>query len=111
MKRTLFLLICIALLVSLAQITWAQDKQRVKLKHIAGEVAAYDNSIKTMTVRGKRIEILITLDDKTSIKAKRESRSASDIKVGDMVAVKYIESEGRNIARIIEIEIENAEKK
>ncbi len=98
-------ILCFFLLffLSLSCFTTAQDKPRVKLKHIAGEVVAYDTTVKAMTVRGKKNEIFITLDEKTAIKVGKEAKGPADIKVGDLINVKYIEEGGKNLARHIEI--------
>ncbi len=96
-------IVCFLLFVSLSCLATAQDKPRVKLKHIAGEVVAYDSTVKAMTVRGKKNEIFITLDDKTTIKVGKETKGLTDLKVGDVVNVKYIDEGGKNLARQIEI--------
>lgn len=104
-----FSLIIISLMITISVFfanSFAQDKQRIKIKQITGDIVAYDSSIKTMTVKGKRAEIIIILDEKTVIKEKKNLKSHSDIKVGDRVVIKYSEIEGKNIAKSIEIKQE-----
>lgn len=69
----------------------AKTEQKAKVKQITGEVAAVDAAAKTITVKGKKAEVVISADEKM----------LADVKVGDKVVVKYTEQDGKNIAKSI----------
>lgn len=69
----------------------AKTEQKAKVKQITGEVAAVDAVAKTITVKGKKAEVVISADEKM----------LADVKVGDKVVVKYTEQDGKNIAKSI----------
>jgi len=109
MKKPLLFIIClvIAALVSVNGFT----VEKVKVRMITGDVVTVDAAVKTLTVKGKKAEIVISVDDKTTVRIDREKKTLSDINVGDRVTVKYAESEGNNIARSIEIKTAKTGKK
>jgi hypothetical protein len=109
MKRPLLFIICF--LVAVFIIGSAVAAEKVKVKLITGEVVTVDVTVKTLTVKGKKAEVVIIGDDKTIVKMDKEKKTLSDINVGDRVTVKYAQTEGKNIARTIEIKTAKAEKK
>ncbi|WP_333653506.1 hypothetical protein [Dissulfurispira sp.] len=109
MKKVFSIVLSILLVLSIAGVAVAKEK--VKVKHITGDVAAVDAAAKSLTVKGKRAEVVISTDEKTVVKAEKEKKSLSDVKVGDKVTVKYSEVEGKNIAKSIEIKPAKTEKK
>jgi len=100
MKKILLIVLSCLILLSMPGLAAAVEK--VKVKHIAGEVAAVDAAANSLTVRGKRAEVVITANEKTSVKLEKKNASLADLKIGDKVTVKYSETDGKNIARSIE---------
>lgn len=95
MKRPLAATIVILTLMAFATIGFAAEKQ------ITGEVKAVDTAAKTITVVKKDMEVVITVDDKTTITINKEKKALSDVKAGDTVTVAYVEKEGKKIAKSI----------
>ena len=58
---------------------------------VSGEVAAVDTAAKTITVKGKKADVVITVDDKT----------LADVKAGDKVTAKYTTADGKNTAKSV----------
>ncbi|MGO9016557.1 MAG: hypothetical protein ACLQF0_16465 [Dissulfurispiraceae bacterium] len=109
MKKPLLYIICFLVAFFIIGSAIAADK--VIVKQITGDVVTIDVAIKTLTVKGKKAEVVITADDKTVVKMNKEKKTLSDIKVGDKVTLKYAEIEGKNIARYIKIKPAKTEKK
>ena len=109
MKKPLLYVICF--LVAVLMIGSAIAAEKVIVKQITGDVVTIDVAVKTLTVKGKKAEVVITADDKTTVKMNKEKKTLSDIKVGDKVTLKYAEIEGKKIARSIEIKTATTEKK
>lgn len=101
MKKILLIVFTGIIFFSLAGLVSAVDK--VKVKQIAGEVAAVDAMANSMTVKGKMAEKVMTTDEKTVVKAEKKISSLSEIKIGDKVTVKYHEIGSNNIATSIEV--------
>jgi uncharacterized protein YxeA len=79
----------------------AEKKAPAKVKQVTGEVAAVDAAAKTLTVKGKKGDVALMADDKTSVKMGKEKKALADVKAGDKVAVKYAEMDGKNVAKSI----------
>ncbi|MBI5203668.1 MAG: hypothetical protein HZA11_01995 [Nitrospirae bacterium] len=79
----------------------AEKKVAAKIVQVTGEVAAVDAAAKTITVKGKKGDVVITVDDKT----------LADIKAGDKVTVKYATAGGKNTAKKVTKAEKKAEKK
>lgn len=81
--------------------------ETLKVMFVTGKVKAVDTVAQTITVvkkvKGKEEETVITLDEKTSIALGKKKKELTDIKVGDVVTVKYKEVEGKNVAKSITI--------
>ena len=69
----------------------AEKKAPVKVKHVTGEVTAMDAQAKTITVKGKKGDVVIAVDDKMM----------AAVKAGDKVVVKYTEADGKNTAKSV----------
>jgi pyruvate dehydrogenase E2 component (dihydrolipoamide acetyltransferase) len=82
----------------------AEKKAPAKVKQVTGEVVAVDAKAKTLTVKGKKADVVLTADDKAAAKL-------ADVKVGDKVTVKYKETDGKNVATGIVAKKAKAEKK
>jgi len=109
MKKPLLFVICFFAAVLMTGSAIAADK--VIVKQITGDVVTIDVAVKTLTVKGRKAEVVITADDKTTVKVNKEKKTLSDIKVGDKVTLKYAEVEGKKIARSIEIKTAKTGKK
>jgi Cu/Ag efflux protein CusF len=120
MKKIIALLVAVLFVLSVSSISFAypqaekgmpkaeekkaepeKSEKKAKVKQITGEVAAVDTAAKTITVKGKKAEVVISADEKM----------LADIKVGDKVVVKYAEQDGKNIAKSIKKSAAKAEKK
>jgi hypothetical protein len=58
---------------------------------VTGEVVAVDAAAKTLTVKGKKGDVALSVEEKAAAKL-------ADIKMGDKVTVKYKEADGKNVA-------------
>ncbi|MCX5718248.1 MAG: hypothetical protein NTW44_08130 [Nitrospirae bacterium] len=77
----------------------AEKKAAEKVMQVTGEVAAVDAAAKTITVKGKKGDVVISVDDKT----------LADVKAGDKVTAKYTSADGKNTAKAVKVK--KAEKK
>lgn len=68
-----------------------EKKAAIKVMQVTGEVAAVDAAAKTITVKGKKGDVVIAVDDKT----------LAGIKAGDKVEAKYTAAEGKNTAKAV----------
>ncbi|MCL4476076.1 MAG: hypothetical protein M1508_07615 [Nitrospirae bacterium] len=68
-----------------------KKKAPAKVKQVTGEVVAVDAAAKTLTVKGKKGEVALTVEEKAAAKL-------ADVKMGDKVTVKYKEVDGKNVA-------------
>src|SRR5208283_3559266 len=109
MKKPLLYVICF--LIAVIMIGSANAADKVIVRQIAGDVVTIDVAVKTLTVKGRKAEVVITADDKTTVKVNKEKKTLSDIKVGDKVTLKYAEVEGKKIARSIDIKTATTENK
>jgi Cu/Ag efflux protein CusF len=81
----------------------SDKKARAKTKQITGEVTEFDVNSKTVSVKGKNGTVTLVFTDKTNVIMGRETRSLSDVQIGDRVTIKYRESDGKRTAKRIEI--------
>jgi len=88
----------------------AEKKAPAKVKQVTGEVAAVDAKANTLTVKGKKGDVMVNADDKTSVKVGKEKKSLADVKAGDKVTVKYAEMDGKNVAKSIMVSAAPAKK-
>lgn len=70
-----------------------EKKAAVKVMQVTGEVAAVDAAAKTITVKGKKGDVVISVDDKT----------LADVKAGDKVTAKYTTADGKNTAKKVTV--------
>jgi Cu/Ag efflux protein CusF len=125
MKKAIALIVSLLFVLSVAGLSFAAEKAvapaaektvekkaPVKVKWLTGEVTAVDAAANTVTVKGRKAELTLTANDKTSIKMGKEKKTLADVKVGDKVSTKYSEVEGKNVAKSIMIRSEmKTEKK
>jgi Cu/Ag efflux protein CusF len=79
----------------------AEKKAPAKVKWVTGEVTAVDATAKTITVKGKKGEVVIAVDEKV----------LSEVKAGDKVKAKYTEADGKNTAKSVKKVAAKAMKK
>lgn len=130
MKKTLAIIVSLIFVLSFAGLSFAADKavekkaepvkaekkapameekkaepakavKKAAVKTVTGDVAAVDAKAKTITVKGKKGDVVIAADDKMM----------ADIKAGDKVVVKYTEADGKNTAKSVKKAAAKAEKK
>lgn len=109
MRKVFYIIMAMFLVVAVAGSAGAAEK--VKIKQYTGEVVTIDATAKSLTVKGKKAEIVFTADEKTTVKVGKEKKSLTDVKIGDKVVVKYSEVDGKNLVRSIEVKPEKTEKK
>ena len=68
-----------------------EKKAPAKVKQVVGEVTAMDAKAKTITVKGKKGDVVIAVDDKMM----------AAVKAGDKVVVKYTEADGKHTAKSV----------
>jgi len=83
----------------------------LKIVHLAGETTSVNPKTSKLTIRGKDGEVDIYATEKTNILIGRDKGSVSDIAAGTKATVKYIEMDGKNIARSIFIIQDTPEEK
>ncbi len=109
MKRSFLYIFSFLVAVFIIGSAVAADKVIVKI--VTGDVVTVDMTVKILTIKGRKAEVVISADDKTTVKIDKEKKTLSDVKVGDMATVKYAVIEGKNIARSIDIKPLKTEKK
>lgn len=88
-----------------------EKKAPEKVKQVTGDVAAVDAKANTLTVKGKKGDVMLSADDKTTVKIGKDKKTLADVKVGDKAVVKYVEADGKNTAKSITVEAAKAEMK
>ena len=83
----------------------------LKIVHLAGETTSVNPKAGRLTIRGKDGEVDIYATEKTNILIGRDKGRLSDIAAGTKATVKYLEIDGKNIARSIFIVQEAPEEK
>jgi len=79
----------------------AEKKAPAKKHQVTGEVAAVDAAANSITVKGKKGDVVISAD----------AKMLADVKVGDKVVAKYEEKDGKNVAKSVKKAAKKAEKK
>ena len=83
----------------------------LKIIHLAGETTSVNPKAGRLTVRGKDGDVDIYSTEKTVIRIGRDIGRLTDIAAGNKATVKYLEMDGKNIARSIFIVQEPLEEK
>ena len=86
-------------------------KKPLKIIHLAGETTSINPRAGKLTIRGKDGDVDIYATEKTIIHIGRDQSRLSDITAGNKATVKYLEIDGKNIARSIFIAQEAPEEK
>jgi hypothetical protein len=73
----------------------------LKIIHLAGDTISVNPKMSKLTVRGKDGDVDIYATEKTIIHIGRDKSRLSDISAGNKATVKYLEIDGKNVARSI----------
>jgi Cu/Ag efflux protein CusF len=115
MKKAIAIVLSIMFVFALTSATFAAEKKAGKAMQVTGEVTNIDAKANTLTVKGKKGDVAISVDDKTAIMAGKEKKSLADVKVGDKVKVMYSDADGKMMAKSVHMmgakKMEKMEKK
>ena len=75
----------------------------VKIMWVSGEVATVDANSNAIIVKGKKNDFTIYCDENTKITVGKEIIAFTGIQVGDKVAARFMDEDGRYIAKSIAI--------
>lgn len=114
MKKAIAIIVAVLFVFALTSISFAAEKEAAPVKaeekkapekvmSVTGDVVAVDAKAMTLTVKGKKGDVALSTNDKTTVKMGKEKKALADVKVGDKVKVKYTEVDGKNIAKSIAI--------
>ncbi len=122
MKKAIAIMVSVLFVLSVAGLSFAAEKAaaekkeapaktekkaKAKVMSASGEVVAVDAKAMTLTVKGKKGEVALTVDDKTTF---AKGKSLADVKVGDTATVKYAETDGKNVAKHVTSKAAKAKK-
>jgi Cu/Ag efflux protein CusF len=123
MKKAIAIVLSLVLMFAFTAVTFAAEKaaapaekkeaapaKKVAKKQVTGEVAAVDAKANTLTVKGKKGDVTVSTDDKTTVVAGKVKKTLADVKAGDKVSVKYTEADGKNTATKVSIMAAPAKK-
>jgi Cu/Ag efflux protein CusF len=97
MKKIIAIVVALIFVLAFTSASFAAAKTH----SVTGEVTAVDSAAKTVTLKAKKGEVVISIAEKTSIKEGKEKKSLADIKAGDKVTVMYTEADGKMTAKSI----------
>jgi len=104
MRKAIAIIVALLFVLSVAGLSFAAEKKApAKVKQVAGEVTAVDAKANTLTVKGKKAEVSLTTDEKTTVTIGKEKKTLDDVMVGDKATVKYAEVDGKNVAKSIAV--------
>lgn len=124
MKKAIAIIVAVLFVFALTSISFAAEKKAApapmekkeaspakveekkapeKVMSVTGDVVAVDAKAMTLTVKGKKGDVALSTNDKTTVKMGKEKKALADVKVGDKAKVKYTEVDGKNIAKSIAI--------
>lgn len=96
MKKAIVLIVSLLFVLSALGISFAKERHHAtKAMHVSGEVTAVDAAANTLTIKGKKGEVALTTTDKTRF---AEGKTLADVKVGDKLAAKYSDKDGKMMA-------------
>ena len=96
MKKALTIIVSVLIVFSVVGLSFAYDKEHAtKEMHVSGEVTAVDASANTLTIKGEKGEVVLTITDKTKF---AEGKTLAEVKVGDKLSAKYSEKDGTMMA-------------
>ncbi len=96
MKKALAIIVSVLIVLSVVGLSFAKDKKHsTKAMLVSGEVTAVDAAANTLTIKGKKGEVMLTITDKTKF---AEGKTLADVKIGDKLSAKYSEKDGNMMA-------------
>ena len=96
MKKALAIIVSVLIVLSVVGLSFAKEKKHsTKGMYVSGEVTAVDAVANTLTIKGKKGEVMLTTTDKTKF---AEGKTLADVKVGDKLSAKYSEKDGNMVA-------------
>lgn len=115
MKKSIAIVLSLVLMFAFTAVTFAAEKaaapaekkeapakkevaKKAAKKQVTGEVTAVDAKANTLTVKGKKGDVMLSTDDKTTVMAGKEKKTLADVTVGEKVTVHYSEADGKNVA-------------
>ena len=122
MKKTIAIVLSLVLMFAFTAVTFADEKaaapaekkaahaMKAVKKQVTGEVTAVDAKANTLTVKGKKGDVMVSTDDKTTVMAGKDKKTLADVKAGDKVTVNYTEADGKNVAAKVAIKAAPAKK-
>ena len=118
MKKTIAVVLSLVFILAVTSITFAAEKQaapatapekkmaapaaKATEMHVKGDITAVDAKAMTVTVKGKKGDVTVMVDDKTEFKLGKDKKTIADLKAGEKVKIMYHEADGKNIAKSIE---------
>ena len=92
MKKALAIIVSLVFVLSITGLSFAKEKRHAtKAMHVTGEVTAVDAAANTLTIKGKKGEVMLTTTDKTKF---AKGKTLADVKVGDKLT-RQVLREGR----------------
>ena len=130
MKKTIAIVLSLVLMFAFTAVTFAAEKKaaapaekkemapaekaapakKAVKKQVTGEVTAVDAKANTLTVKGRKGDVMVSTDDKTTVMAGKDKKTLADVKAGDKVTVNYTEADGKNVAAKVAIKAAPAKK-
>jgi Cu/Ag efflux protein CusF len=117
MKKTITVVLSLLFILAVTSVTFAAEKQvapapaakaapaapaaKAVEQHVKGDITAVDANAMTVTVKGKKGDVTVTVDAKTEFKLGKDKKTVADLKVGEKVKILYHEADGKNIAKSI----------
>jgi hypothetical protein len=96
MKKAVAIIVSLLFVLSVVGLSFAEEKKHAtKAMYVTGEVTAVDAAAKTLTIKGKKGEVVLTTTDKTKF---AKGKTLADVKVGDKLSAKYSEKDGKMMA-------------
>jgi hypothetical protein len=121
MKKIIVCIVSLLFLLSVAGLSFAAEKETVPApakvekktpcvhgKHLRGKVTAVDVTAKTITVKSRKGEVILSIDDKTKFS---KDKTIADVNVGDWVFAKCKEMDGKLVASKVKARTSHAHKK
>lgn len=110
MKRAIAVVLALMFALTLTGLSFAAEtkeapavEKKEASKHITGDVTAVDAKAMTITVKSKKHEVTVSVNDKTKITAGKDAKTFADVKAGETVSVKYTATDGKNVAGSVDI--------
>jgi len=96
MKKALVIIVSFLFVFSVVGLSFAEEKKHeTKKMYVTGVVTAVDAAANTLTIKSKEGEVMLTTTDKTTF---AKGKTLADVKVGDKLAAKYAEKDGKMMA-------------